>query len=41
MYNLSQFLKEKRKENKLIQEEFAERARIVLTVVRKSKTLKT
>ena len=35
MKNLSQFLKEKRKENKLTQEEFAERAGIALTVVRK------
>lgn len=35
MQNLSQFLKEKRKENKLTQEEFAGRAGIALTVVRK------
>jgi y4mF family transcriptional regulator len=33
--NLSQFLKEKRKENNLTQEEFAERAGVALTVVRK------
>lgn len=35
MKNLSQFLKEKRKENQLTQEEFAERAGVALTVVRK------
>lgn len=35
MKNLSQFLKEKRKENRLTQEEFAERAGVALTVVRK------
>lgn len=35
MKNLSQFLKEKRKENNLTQEEFAERAGVALTVVRK------
>jgi y4mF family transcriptional regulator len=33
--NLSQFLKENRKENNLTQEEFAERAGVALTVVRK------
>ena len=35
MQNLSQFLKEKRRENNLTQEEFAERAGVALTVVRK------
>ncbi|CAM4302870.1 type II toxin-antitoxin system Y4mF family antitoxin [Gillisia limnaea] len=35
MKNLAQFLKEKRKENNLTQEEFAERAGVALTVVRK------
>lgn len=35
MKNLSQFLKEKRKENQLTQEEFAQRAGVALTVVRK------
>ena len=35
MKNLSQFLKDKRKENQLTQEEFAERAGVALTVVRK------
>lgn len=35
MMNLAQFLKEKRKENNLTQEEFAERAGVALTVVRK------
>lgn len=35
MKNLSQFLKAKRKENNLTQEEFAERAGVALTVVRK------
>lgn len=35
MKSLSQFLKEKRKENNLTQEEFAERAGVALTVVRK------
>lgn len=35
MKTLSQFLKEKRKENHLTQEEFAERAGVALTVVRK------
>ncbi|QED36716.1 helix-turn-helix transcriptional regulator [Antarcticibacterium arcticum] len=35
MNSLSQFLKEKRKENNLTQEEFAERAGVALTVVRK------
>lgn len=35
MKNLSQFLKEKRKENRLTQGEFAERAGVALTVVRK------
>ncbi|HSI68851.1 MAG TPA: type II toxin-antitoxin system Y4mF family antitoxin [Gillisia sp.] len=35
MKNLSMFLKEKRKENQLTQEEFAERAGVALTVVRK------
>ena len=35
MRNLAQFLKEKRKENNLTQEEFAERAGVALTVVRK------
>lgn len=35
MKNLSQFLKEKRKENQLTQKEFAERAGVALTVVRK------
>lgn len=35
MKNLSRFLKEKRKENNLTQEEFAERAGVALTVVRK------
>lgn len=35
MKNLAQFLKEKRKENNFTQEEFAERAGVALTVVRK------
>lgn len=35
MKNLSQFLKEKRKENRFTQGEFAERAGVALTVVRK------
>lgn len=35
MKTLSQFLKDKRKENQLTQEEFAERAGVALTVVRK------
>ena len=35
MESLSQFLKDKRKENNLTQEEFAERAGVALTVVRK------
>ncbi len=35
MKHLSKFLKEKRKENNLTQEEFAERAGVALTVVRK------
>ncbi|PRX44398.1 type II toxin-antitoxin system Y4mF family antitoxin [Salegentibacter salegens] len=35
MNNLSEFLKQKRKENQLTQEEFAERAGVALTVVRK------
>lgn len=35
MKNLSQFLKEKWKEHNFTQEEFAERAGIALTVVRK------
>ncbi|WP_324720974.1 helix-turn-helix domain-containing protein [Salinimicrobium sp. HB62] len=35
MKNLAHFLKEKRKENNLTQEEFAERAGVALTVVRK------
>ncbi|APS40250.1 type II toxin-antitoxin system Y4mF family antitoxin [Salegentibacter mishustinae] len=35
MKNLSEFLKQKRKENQLTQEEFAERAGVALTVVRK------
>ncbi len=35
MKSLSQFLKEKRKENNLTQEEFAERAGVALTVIRK------
>ena len=35
MKSLSHFLKEKRKENNLTQEEFAERAGVALTVVRK------
>ena len=35
MKSLVQFLKEKRKENNLTQEEFAERAGVALTVVRK------
>ena len=35
MRSLSKFLKEKRKENNLTQEEFAERAGVALTVVRK------
>ncbi|MGA9590202.1 MAG: helix-turn-helix domain-containing protein [Salegentibacter sp.] len=35
MKNLSEFLKEKRKQNNLTQEEFAERAGVALTVVRK------
>jgi len=35
MKNLAQSLKEKRKENNFTQEEFAERAGVALTVVRK------
>ena len=35
MKSISQFLKEKRKENNLTQEEFAERAGVALTVIRK------
>lgn len=35
MKDLAQFLKEKRKENNFTQEEFAERAGVALTVVRK------
>tara|TARA_Y100000588_G_C13860170_1_gene755860 strand:+ start:182 stop:394 length:213 start_codon:yes stop_codon:yes gene_type:complete len=35
MKNLSEFLKLKRKENQLTQEEFADRAGVALTVVRK------
>lgn len=35
MRSLSKFLKEKRKENNLTQEEFAERAGVALTVIRK------
>lgn len=35
MKSLAKFLKEKRKENNLTQEEFAERAGVALTVVRK------
>jgi len=35
MKNLSKFLKDKRKENNFTQEEFAERAGVALTVVRK------
>ncbi|MBZ9631380.1 type II toxin-antitoxin system Y4mF family antitoxin [Salegentibacter sp. JZCK2] len=35
MKNLSEFLKQKRKENQLTQEEFADRAGVALTVVRK------
>lgn len=35
MKSLAQFLKEKRKENNLTQEDFAERAGVALTVVRK------
>jgi y4mF family transcriptional regulator len=35
MKNLSDFLKQKRKENQLTQEEFADRAGVALTVVRK------
>lgn len=35
MKDLAQFLKEKRKENNLTQEEFAERAGVALTVIRK------
>lgn len=35
MKNLAQFLKEKRKEHNFTQEEFAERAGVALTVVRK------
>lgn len=35
MKGLAKFLKEKRKENNLTQEEFAERAGVALTVVRK------
>ena len=35
MKGLAKFLKEKRKENNLSQEEFAERAGVALTVVRK------
>jgi len=35
MRNLSQFIKAKRKEEKLTQEEFADRAGVALTVIRK------
>jgi len=35
MKNLSKFLKDKRKENNFTQEEFAERAGVALTVIRK------
>lgn len=35
MKNLSQFIKTKRKEEKLTQEEFADRAGVALTVIRK------
>jgi len=35
MKSLSEFVKEKRKEAKLTQEEFAERAGVALTVIRK------
>ena len=35
MKSLSQFLKEKRKENKMTQEEFASKAGVALTVIRK------
>jgi y4mF family transcriptional regulator len=35
MKNLSEFVKEKRKQAKLTQEEFAERAGVALTVIRK------
>ena len=35
MEKLNQFLKEKKKENNLTQEEFSERAGVALTVVRK------
>lgn len=35
MENLSQFIKSKRKEEKLTQEEFADRAGVALTVIRK------
>ena len=41
MKNLSEFLKQKRKENQLTQEEFAERAGVALTVVRKIEQGKT
>ena len=35
MKHLSQFIKEKRKKEKLTQEEFADRAGVALTVIRK------
>ena len=35
MKNLSQFIKAKRREEKLTQEEFADRAGVALTVIRK------
>ncbi|WP_231459812.1 MULTISPECIES: helix-turn-helix domain-containing protein [unclassified Pedobacter] len=35
MENLSQFIKAKRREEKLTQEEFADRAGVALTVIRK------
>lgn len=35
MKDLSQFIKDKRKEEKLTQEEFADRAGVALTVIRK------
>ena len=41
MKRLSDFVKEKRKEVKLTQEEFAERAGVALTVVRKIEQGKT
>lgn len=41
MKNLSDFLKERRKEVNLTQEEFAERAGVALTVVRKIEQGKT